>query len=184
MLRNISPRWPQCTSHPERNVHIHDNGPTLPRHPATAHGHLYVGLLPTNAQPNEGHSEIGLTMQSAGPIREPWQAVELEFQFKGSEFGLWKVKGGRDAFAFRHPSLGRTDVYRLLESEVHHYKISPVVPVDLLQWLESLMPQPKMPGICRSYLVWYSPSRRAHARTKMNYLLPGYTDSAIPKLSK
>ena len=33
------------------NAHIHDNGPTLPRHPATAHGHLYVGLLPTNAQP-------------------------------------------------------------------------------------------------------------------------------------
>ena len=41
-LRNISPRWPQCTLHPEPNAHIHDNGPTLPRHPATAHGHLYV----------------------------------------------------------------------------------------------------------------------------------------------
>ena len=64
--------------------------------------------------------------QSAGPIREPWQPVELEFQFKGSEFGHWKVKGGRDAFAFRHPSLGQTDVYRLLESEAHHHKISPV----------------------------------------------------------
>ena len=76
--------------------------------------------------PNEGYNETGLTMQSAGPIREPWQPVEFEFQFKGSEFGHWKVKGGRDAFAFRHPSLGQTDVYHLLESEAHHHKISPV----------------------------------------------------------
>ena len=76
--------------------------------------------------PNEGYNETGLTMQSAGPVREPWQPVELEFQFKGSEFGHWKVKGGRDAFAFRHPSLGQTDVYLLLESQAHHHKISPV----------------------------------------------------------
>ena len=76
--------------------------------------------------PNEGYNETGLTMQSAGPVREPWQPVELEFQFKGSKFGHWKVKGGRDAFAFRHPSLGQTDVYRLLESQAHHHKISPV----------------------------------------------------------
>ena len=48
-------------------------------------------------------------MQSAGPVREPWQPVDFEFQFKGSEFGHWKVRGGRDAFAFRHPSLGQTD---------------------------------------------------------------------------
>ena len=71
-------------------------------------------------------NETGLTMQSAGPVRELWQPVELEFQFKGSEFGHWKVKGGRDAFAFRHPSLGATDVYLLLESQAHHHKISPV----------------------------------------------------------
>ena len=76
--------------------------------------------------PNEGYNETGLTMQSAGTVREPWQPVELEFQFKGSEFGHWKVKGGRDAFAFRHPSLGQTDVYHLLESQAHHHKISPV----------------------------------------------------------
>ena len=76
--------------------------------------------------PNEGYNETGLTMQSAGPVREPWQPAELEFQFKGSEFGHWKVKGGRDAFAFRHPSLGQTDVYHLLESQAHHHKISPV----------------------------------------------------------
>ena len=76
--------------------------------------------------PNEGYNETGLTMQSAGPVREPWQPVELKFQFKGSEIGHWKVKGGRDAFAFRHPSLGQTDVYHLLESQAHHHKISPV----------------------------------------------------------
>ena len=78
--------------------------------------------------PNEGWNETGLTMQSAGPVREPWQPVDVdfEFQFKGSEFGHWKVRGGRDAFAFRHPSLGQTDVYHLLESQAHHHKISPV----------------------------------------------------------
>ena len=84
--------------------------------------YYYLPML----SPNEGYNETGLTMQSAGPVREPWQPVELEFQFKGSEFGHWKVKGGRDAFAFRHPSLGQTDVYHLLESEAHHHKISPV----------------------------------------------------------
>ena len=53
--------------------------------------------------PNEGHNETGLTMQSAGPIRR--------IPFQGSEFGHWKVKGGQDAFAFRHPSLGKTEVF-------------------------------------------------------------------------
>ena len=75
--------------------------------------------------PNEGYNETGLTMQSAGPIREPWQPVELQFQFKGSEFGHWKVKGGRDAFAFRHPSLGQTDVYHLLESDAFFFRPTP-----------------------------------------------------------
>ena len=32
------------------------------------------------------------------------------------------------------------------------------------------MPQPKMPGINRSYLVWYSQLRRAPPRIRMNYL--------------
>ena len=76
--------------------------------------------------PNEGHNETGLTMQSAGPVREPAQAIELKFLFKGSEFGHWQVKGGRDAFAFRHPSLGQADVYQLLASEAHHHKVNPI----------------------------------------------------------
>ena len=76
--------------------------------------------------PNEGHNETGLTMQSAGPIRQPWQPITFEFLFKGSEFGHSKVKGGQDAFAFRHPSLGRTEVFSLLESDAHHHKVSPI----------------------------------------------------------
>ena len=76
--------------------------------------------------PNEGYNETGLTMQSAGPIREPWQPIALEFLFKGSEFGHWKVKGGQDAFAFRHPSLGQTEVFSLLASDAHHHKVSPI----------------------------------------------------------
>ena len=76
--------------------------------------------------PNEGYNETGLTMQSAGPIRQPWQPIALEFLFKGSEFGHWKVKGGQDAFAFRHPSLGKTEVFSLLASDAHHHKVSPI----------------------------------------------------------
>ena len=93
-------------------------GPTLPWHPTAAHGCLHAGLLSAN--------ETGLTMQSAGPIREPWQPIAFEFLFKGSEFGHWRVKGGQDAFAFRHPSLGQTEVYSLLASEAHHHKVRPI----------------------------------------------------------
>ena len=76
--------------------------------------------------PNEGYNETGLTMQSAGPIRQPWQPITFEFLFKGSEFGHWKVKGGQDAFAFRHPSLGKTEFFSLLASDAHHHKVSPI----------------------------------------------------------
>ena len=76
--------------------------------------------------PNEGYNETGLTMQSAGPIHQPWQPITFEFLFKGSEFGHWKVKGGQDAFAFRHPSLGKTEVFSLLASDAHHHKVSPI----------------------------------------------------------
>ena len=76
--------------------------------------------------PNEGYNESGLTQQSAGPIRELMQEIRLMYLYKGSEFGHWRVTGGWDAFAFRHPSLGQTDVRRLLDSEAHHHKVSPI----------------------------------------------------------
>ena len=76
--------------------------------------------------PNEGYNETELTMQSAGPVRQPSQPIALEFLFKGSESGHWKVKGGQDAFAFRHPSLGKTEVFSLLASDAHHHKVSPI----------------------------------------------------------
>jgi len=76
--------------------------------------------------PNDGYNETGLTMQSAGPVREEWQPIQLSYLFQGSEFGHWKVTGGYDAFAFRHPSLAHTDVRQLLESEAHHHKVCPI----------------------------------------------------------
>jgi hypothetical protein len=76
--------------------------------------------------PNDGYNETGLTMQSAGPAREAWQPIQFSYLFKGSEFGHWKVIGGHDAFAFRHPSLAQTDVRQLLDSDAHHHKISPI----------------------------------------------------------
>ena len=65
-------------------------------------------------------------MQSAGPVLEEWQAIHLSFMFKGSEFGHWKVSGGQDAFAFRHPSLEQAAVWQLLEGEAHHHKVHPI----------------------------------------------------------
>ena len=76
--------------------------------------------------PNDGYNETGLTMQSAGPVREAWQPIQFSYLFKGSEFGHWKVIGGHDAFAFRYPSLAQTEVRQLLDSEAHHHKISPI----------------------------------------------------------
>ena len=76
--------------------------------------------------PNDGYNETGLTMQGAGPVRQEWQSVQLSYLYKGSEFGHWKVTGGLDVFAFRHPSLAQTDVRELLESEAHHHKVCPV----------------------------------------------------------
>ena len=64
--------------------------------------------------PNEGYNETGLTQQSAGPIRELMQEIRLMYLYKGSEFGHWRVTAGWDAFAFRHPSLGQTDVRQQL----------------------------------------------------------------------
>ena len=134
--------------------------------------------------PNEGYNETGLTMQSAGPIREPWQPVELEFQFKGSEFGHWKVKGGRDAFAFRHSSLGQTDVYHLLESDAHHHKISPVGTGRLIAMVgvvDAAAKDARNLQILFGLVLTITPRT---VKNKMNYPLPGYTDSAIPELSK
>ena len=50
----------------------------------------------------------------------------LTYLYKGSEFGHWRVTAGWDAFAFRHPSLGQTDVRRSLDSEAHHHEVSPI----------------------------------------------------------
>ena len=76
--------------------------------------------------PNHGYNETGLTMQSVGPVREEWQPIHMSYLYQGSEFGHWKVSGGPDAFAFRHPSLAQTDVRQLLDSEAHHHKVCPI----------------------------------------------------------
>ena len=76
--------------------------------------------------PNNSYNETGLTMQTAGPVREEWQPIQFSYLFKGSEFGHWKVIGGHDAFAFRYPSLAQTEVRQFLDSEAHHHKISPI----------------------------------------------------------
>lgn len=54
----------------------------------------------------EGNNETGLTQQGAGPVREQGQAIELDYLYKGLKFD-WKVTGGKDTFAFQHPSLAK-----------------------------------------------------------------------------
>ena len=76
------------------NAKLHYHGPTVPRYTEAAHGHLHVRLLLAMLSPNDGYNEIGLTMQSAGPVREEWQPIHLSYLYQGSEFGHWKVTGG------------------------------------------------------------------------------------------
>ena len=104
--------------------------------------------------PNEGYNETGLTMQSAGPVRQPSQPIALEFLFKGSEFGHWRVKGGQDAFAFRHPSLGKTDVFSLLASDAHHHKVSPIGTGRLIAMVAQQKHQLMTEMTFKSCLVW------------------------------
>ena len=134
--------------------------------------------------PNEGYNETGLTMQSAGPIREPWQPIEFEFLFKGSEFGHWRVKGGQDAFAFRHPSLGQTDVYHLLASEAHHHKVSPIGTGRLVAMVGAIdAPASDIRNLQILFGLVLAITPRS-SKKKMNYLPPGYTGSATPEPSK
>ena len=134
--------------------------------------------------PNEGYNETGLTMQSAGPIRQPSQPIALEFLFKGSEFGHWKVKGGQDAFAFRHPSLGKTEVFSLLASDAHHHKVSPIGTGRLIAMVgtaDALAYDGDDLQILFGLVLAITP--RA-AKKRMSWLPHAYTDSATLNSSK
>ena len=134
--------------------------------------------------PNEGYNETGLTMQSAGPVRQPSQPIALEFLFKGSEFGHWKVKGGQDAFAFRHPSLGKTEVFSLLASDAHHHKVSPIGTGRLIAMVgtaDALAYDGDDLQILFGLVLAITP--RA-AKKRMSWLPHAYTDSATLNSSK
>ena len=134
--------------------------------------------------PNEGYNETGLTMQSAGPIRQPSQPITLEFLFRGSEFGHWKVKGGQDAFAFRHPSLGKTEVFSLLASDAHHHKVSPIGTGRLIAMVgtaDALAYDGDDLQILFGLVLAITP--RA-AKKRMSWLPHAYTDSATLNSSK
>ena len=45
--------------------------------------------------PNEGHNETGLRMQSAGPIRQPWQIITFEFLSRAASLVTGESKGAR-----------------------------------------------------------------------------------------
>ena len=124
-------------------------------------------------------------MQSAGPIRQPSQPIALEFLFKGSEFGHWKVKGGQDAFAFRHPSLGKTEVFSLLASDAHHHKVSPIGTGRLIAMVGTADALRLMMEMTfKSFLAWSSPSRHAQPKKRMSWPPHAYTDSATLNSSK
>ena len=102
--------------------------------------------------PNEGYNETGLTMQSAGPVREPWQPVELEFQFKG----IASLDIGKSREDAMHSHSDTQAWAKQMSTTYWKAKRTitrsvPWVLVDSLQWLESWMPQPKMPEFYRSY---------------------------------
>ena len=75
--------------------------------------------------PNDGYNETGLTMQSAGPVREEWQPIHMSHLSRVRVPTLESFRRtGR--LSFRHPSLAQTDVRQLLESEAHHHKVCPI----------------------------------------------------------
>ena len=125
-LRNISPRWPQCTSHPEpkcprtRQWSNTSSAPCNCPWPSICWTTIYQCSAPTKA-----------IMKLASPCKALAQSENLGNQsnsssnLKAANLGIGKSR--EDAMrAFRHPSLGQTDAYHLLESEAHHHKISPV----------------------------------------------------------
>ena len=133
--------------------------------------------------PNDGYNETGLTMQSAGPVREAWQPIQFSYLFKGSEFGHWKVIGGHDAFAFRYPSLAQTEVRQLLDSEAHHHKISPIGTGRFIAMVGVAHADDQARGILQ-VLFGLVLTITLRTRTKTSCLRPGYTTSTTPKLSK
>ena len=133
--------------------------------------------------PNDGYNETGLTMQSAGPIREAWQPVLFSYLFKGSEFGHWKVTGGYDTFAFRHPSLGQADVRQLLESEAHHHKICPIGTGRLIAMVGVAPTDDRTRECCRCRTSSQHYAQNEQ-KQKTSCLQPESTANAIPKLSK
>ena len=134
--------------------------------------------------PNEGYNETGLTQQSAGPVRELMQEIRLTYLYKGSEFGHWRVTAGWDAFAFRHPSLGQTDVRRLLDSEAHHHKVSPIGTGRLIALVGVEDITKAGIGSGKLSLDWCFPSRPSRPKTKMSCLLQGSTVNATQGIWK
>ena len=149
-----------------KSAQLHNNGRTLPWHLAATHAVYMLDYYLQMLSPNEGYNETGLTMQSAGPIRKHWQSIEFEFLFKGSEFGHWRVKGGRDAFAFRHPSLGQTDVYHLLASEAHHHKVNPIGTGRLIAMVGTIDAPAGDTRNLQILFGWSLLSRHAHPKIK------------------
>ena len=45
--------------------------------------------------PNEGYNETGLTMQSAGPIRQPWQPLPSNSSLKAANLDTGKSKADK-----------------------------------------------------------------------------------------
>ena len=75
--------------------------------------------------PNDGYNETGLTMQSAGPVREEWQPIHMSHLSRVRVPTLESFRR-TGCLSFRHPSLAQTDVRQLLESEAHHHKVCPI----------------------------------------------------------
>ena len=71
---------------------------TLPLPMAVYMLDYYLPML----SPNEGYNETGLTMQSAGPVRQPSQPIALEFLFKRQR--VWPLESQRRTGCIRVPT--------------------------------------------------------------------------------
>ena len=104
--------------------------------------------------PNESYNETGLTMQSAGPVRQPSQPIALEFLFKGSEFSTGESKADR-----MH---SRSDIQALVKLMCLAYllvmrtitKSAPLARVGSLLWLAQQTHQLMTEMTYKSCLDW------------------------------
>ena len=90
------PRFPSHCSDciQSSDVELHHNGPTLPGTLQLPTAIYMLDYYLPMLSPNEGYNETGLTMQSAGPVREPGNPSSWSFYSKVVNLAIGRLGEG------------------------------------------------------------------------------------------